>query len=177
MEEDKSFLNEQVGKARELMLEMERETEKYKKLSVLTKMNLVDVIKNLHGSRFFKYVTLLEQAVWYVNKQKEEYKEAYDLLCETIKEDFCNREFEIKEISMCGYERYGYNVNFTVGSRWFSIFVPDVKQMSVENFEYLSEGKLNVSEKTSSYVWKAFASSYFADDIKEALEKRLTEGK
>lgn len=125
------------------------------------------------------------ETVWhgFHNKptDKEElktYKSRYDYIDFIIKEhiigdtkcSYKKKNF-IDEIVVCGFDRYAYNITFTVNNIKFLLEVPVVKNISLGNYIYCHYGQYCLRYYSSECCQEYITASYELEDIKKAFKE------
>ncbi len=142
------------------------------------------MINNIRGL----YIDISEktlETVWkgFHNKptDKEElktYKAMYDYIDFIIKEHIINdtkcsykKKNFIENITVCGYDRYAYNITFIANDIKFILEVPVVKNVSLDNYIYCHYGQYWLGYYSSDICQSHIKMSYELDDIKKAFKE------
>lgn len=106
------------------------------------------------------------------NKKKSERKNV-TILENFIKEDFFNKsnDFKLTKIITCGYEAYGYNVEFEFNGQTIYVGIPIMRNINVTNFEHTHNGMFVFAIKESECCWAVKKMSYKIKDIAEYIKE------
>lgn len=170
----------EIGKANELVTDMQHEVDKYTKLLQLAKEDRVDIIK--HNVNYFNFLFRVKPALEYfhtkpdVDKRSEEYKSnklMFESLQKYLEDEVFKKPVKIVDMYSGGYESYYYEIVFTIPDSdiKFLFIISNPEVMNVKNFEYAYEGKLAFGyykNESSSYLEKT---SYCVEDITKAFEE------
>ena len=168
----------EIGKANELVKEMQHEADKYTKLLQLAKEDQVYTIT--HNVNYFNFLFRIKPAFDYfhtpkdTDKRSKEYK-ANKLMFESLEkylgDEVFKKPVKIVDMSRGGYESYYYEVVFTIPDSdiKYTFTVPNTETINTKNFEYAFEGKLAFGyyqSECSHYIEKT---SYCVEDITKAF--------
>ena len=180
MEQDKNLKRlTEIGKANELVTEMQHEVDKYTKLLELAKEDRVATVKqNVNYYQFlFRVKPALEcfHLAPGTDKRSKEYK-SNKMMFESLQgclEEIFKKPIKIVDMYSGGYENYFYEIVFTIpdSDTRFTFTIPNQDIMNVKNFEYAYEGKLAFGYYASDYCHHIEMTSYCVEDITKAFEE------
>ena len=176
----------EIGKANELVAEMQHEVDKYTKLLQLAKEDSVTTVK--HNTNYFQFLFRIPSAFAYfhanpdTDKRSKEYKEnklMFESLQKYLEDEVFKKPVKIVNMSRGGYESYYYEIVFTIpdSETKFTFTIPNPDVITVKNFESAYEGKLvfgYYKSESSSYIEKT---SYCVEDITKAFEEFINKEK
>jgi hypothetical protein len=166
-----------IGKANELVREMQHEVDKYTKLLQLAKEDQVYTVT--HNVNYLNFLFRIKPAYNYfyakpdTDKRSKEYKankQMFESLEKYLENEVFKKPVKIVDMRSGGYEGYYYQIVFTIpdSDTKYTFTVPDPDVINTKNFEYAFEGKLAFGyedehchhiEETSyciEYITKAF---------------------
>ena len=172
-----------IGKANELVTEMQHEVDKYTKLLELAKEDQVNTIK--HNVNYFNFLFRIKPASDYfhapkdTDKRSKEYKDnklMFESLEKYLEEEVFKKPVKIVDMYSGGYENYYYEIVFNIPDSdiKYTFTVPNPDVINVKNFEYAFEGKLAFGyykDECSHYIEKT---SYCVEDITKAFEEFIS---
>ena len=170
----------EIGKANELVTEMQHEVDKYTKLLQLAKEDQVYTIT--HNVNYFQLLFRIKPAFDYfyapkdIDKRSKEYKAnklMFKSLEKHLEEEVFKKPIKIVDMSRGGYEGYYYEIVFTISDSdtKYTFTVPNSDVINTKNFEYAFEGKLAFGyykSECSHYIEKT---SYCIADITNAFSE------
>lgn len=170
----------EIGKANELVKEMQHEVDKYTKLLQLAKEDQVYTVT--HNVNYFNFVFRIIPAFDYfhakpdTDKRSKEYKankQMFESLEKYLEDEVFKKPVKIVDMNRGGYESYYYEIVFTIpdSDTKYTFTVPNPDVISTKNFEYAFEGKLAFGyykSECSHYIEKM---SYCVEDITKAFEE------
>lgn len=183
----------QVQKAKDLVSSLEYDVEKYTTLLECAKQRRIEMIKS--NVNYYMFQPYLRQAWEWVNIDKPKLKRkprkkpseecVYDMLLDQIKK-FVYKDFKgvtIGEIYECGLgAAYQYSIEFFIPNkkskemkRRFVFNIPVIERLNENNYQFTSEGRLQLGEYTSQSACEVFFSTYDENELYDALVKRLSE--
>ena len=176
----------EIGKANELVKEMQHEVDKYTKLPQLAKEDQVDTVR--HNVNYFQFLFRMKPAKDYLHapkdtdKRSKEYKDnkqMFESLEKYLEDEVFKKPIKIVEMYSGGYEGYYYETVFTIpdSDTKFTFTVPNPETINVKNFEYAYDGKLAFGYYKSEHSHYIEITSYCVEDITKAFEKFLEEQK
>lgn len=142
------------------------------KLEELAFNNYINAIKN-YKSRY-DYPKHLMELAW--DEQDKKYKKErpnFHSLESMIQEDFFkgNKDFKLKNITLCGYDGFGYTFNFICDNQSVDIFIPLKSSLNSENLEYAYYGKFAFSIRKDEYTSEICIADYQIDNIANYISK------
>lgn len=169
-----------IGKANELVKEMQHEVDKYTKLLQLAKADQVYTIT--HNVNYFQFLFRIKPAFDYfhakpdTDKRSKEYKankQMFESLEKYLEDEVFKKPVKIVDMNRGGYESYYYEIVFTIpgSDTKYTFTVPNTETINTKNFEYAFEGKLAFGyykSECSHYIEKT---SYCIEDITKAFEE------
>lgn len=170
----------EIGKANELVTEMQREVDKYTKLLQLAKEDRVYTVK--HNVNYYQFLFRIKPAFDYfharpdTDKRSKEY-EANKLMFESLEKylekEVFKRPVKIVDMSCGGYESYYYHIEFTIpnSDTRYTFTVPNPDAINVINFEHAYEGKLAFGYYEGTGILYIEETSYKVEDITNAFEE------
>lgn len=170
----------EIGKANELVTEMQHEVDKYTKLLQLAKEDQVNTVK--HNVNYFDLLVRIKPAFDYfhapknIDKRSKEYKYnklMFESLENYLEDEVFKKPIKIVDICSGGYEGYYYQITFTIfGLDTKYIFnVPNPEVLNVKNFEYAYNGKLAFGCYEGESCLHIEETSYCVEDITKAFEE------
>jgi len=170
----------EIGKANELVTEMQHEVDKYTKLLQLAKEDQVYAIT--HNVNYFQFLFRIKPAFDYfhapkdTNKHSKEYKNnklMFKSLEKYLEDEVFKKLIKIVDMYSGGYESCYYEIVFTIpnSDTKYTFTVPNHDVINVKNFEFAFEGKLAFGyykDEHSHYIEKT---SYCVEDITNAFEE------
>lgn len=163
-----------IEKSKLLMYQMKSEIEKYTKLYELSREDFVKTIKDSAPYNLQIYVNSIKECKEYVHSgftRHKDRKETYEKLCDSLINDLGIEPcLKIKDIEIVGYGDFLYSLIFDFNGKEYKLNIPDVNILTKNNFEYSHEGKATLFIKDDK-LWLQIASSYYFEDLKEALQK------
>jgi hypothetical protein len=169
-----------IGKANELVTEMQHEVDKYTKLLQLAKEDQVYTVT--HNVNYFNFLFRIKPAQDYfhapkdTDKRSKEYK-ANKLMFESLEKYLEEEVFKkpVKIVDMCsgGYESCYYEIVFTIPNldTKYTFTVPNTDVINVKNFEFAFQGKLAFGYYESEHSHYIEKTSYCVEDITKAFEE------
>lgn len=169
-----------IGKANELVTEMQHEADKYTKLLQLAKEDQVYTIT--HNVNYFDFLFRMKPAKDYfyapkdTDKRSKEYK-ANKMMFESLEKYLEDAVFKkpIKIVDMCsgGYESCYYEIVFTIpdSDTKYTFTVPNPETINVKNFEFAFQGKLAFGYYEGECCHHIEETSYCVEDITNAFEE------
>lgn len=176
----------EIGKANELVAEMQHEVDKYTKLLQLAKEDQVYTVT--HNVNYFQLLFRIKPAEDYLHvpkdtdKRSKEYKGnklMFESLEKYLGDEVFKKPIKIVDMYSGGYEGYYHQIDFTIPDstiRYFFI-VPNPEAINVKNFEYAYDGKLSFGYYTGEHSLYTEISSYCIEDITKAFEEFIKENK
>ena len=169
----------EIGKANELVTEMQHEVDKYTKLLELAKEDRVATVK--HNVNYYQFLFRVKPAFKYfhlepgTDKRSSEYK-TNKLMFKSLQgclEEVFKKPIKILDMVHGGYENYYHEILFTIpdSDTKFTFTVPDPEVINVKNFEYAYEGKLAFGHYASDHCHYIEKTSYCIEDITKAFEE------
>lgn len=169
-----------IGKANELVREMQHEVDKYTKLLQLAKEDRVYTVT--HNVNYFNLLFRIKSAQDYfhapkdTDKRSKEYKAnklMFESLEKYLEEEVFKKPVKIVDMRFGGYENYYYEIVFTIpdSDTKYTFTVPDPNVINTKNFEYAFEGKLAFGYYESECSHYIEITSYCVEDITKAFEK------
>lgn len=169
-----------IGKANELVKEMQHEVDKYTKLLQLAKADQVYTVT--HNVNYFNFLFRIIPAFDYfhakpdTDKRSKEYKsnkQMFESLEKYLEDEVFKKPVKIVDMNRGGYESYYYEIIFTIpnSDTKYTFTVPNPDVINTKNFEYAFEGKLAFGyykSECSHYIEKT---SYCVKDITKAFEE------
>lgn len=160
--------------------QQKHEVEKAKYMEDLLLKNYVQKIKEYHTNWDMR-IPIIEGAQKYLcnkNLSKEDKKSAkndFETLQILMQNNFFNQseDFNIVEILQCGMEGHGYSVTIEGLGEKFYIKIPSKNEINTRNIEYADYGKFTVSCKKSDISSTQLVTSYFEEDIANAIKEYL----
>lgn len=86
-------------------------------------------------------------------------------------EFFDNVEWEFVSISSMGYNTYGYSIYFKVNGIKYDLFIPNPKNITINDILNAHLGQYSLSKEVRLNVYEVIAKSYNEEDIKAAIKK------
>ena len=181
MERDKNLKHlMEIGKANELVTEMQHEVDKYTKLLQLAKEDQVNTVR--HNVNYFNFLFRIKPAFDYfyakpdTDKRSKEYKEnkmMFESLQKYLEDDVFKKPIKIIDMYSGGYESCYYEIVFNIpnSDTKYTFTVPNTEVINIKNFEFAFEGKLAFGYyegEGSHYIEKT---SYRVEDITKAFEE------
>jgi len=169
-----------IGKANELVTEMQHEVDKYTKLLHLAKEDQVNTVK--HNVNYFDFLFRIKPAQDYfhapkdTDKRSKEYK-ANKLMFESfekyLEDEVFKKPVKIVDMNCGGYESYYYEIVFTIpdSDTKYTFIVPNPDVINVKNFKYAFEGKLAFGYYKSECSQYIEETSYCVEDITKGFEE------
>ncbi len=175
-----------IGKANELVTEMQHEVDKYTKLLQLAKEDQIYTVT--HNVNYFNFIFRIKPAFDYLNspkdtdKRSKEYKAnklMFKSLEKYLEEEVFKKPVKIVDMSRGGYENYYYEIVFTIpgSDTKYTFTVPNPDVINTKNFEYAFQGKLAFGYYQSECSHYIEETSYCVEDITRAFEEFLEEKK
>lgn len=129
-------------------------------------------VARTHKSRY-DYINIFEDAQKQVGKKTKKERPQLETIRGFILEDFLNndKKFKLTGLVACGYETYGWNVEFTGYGKSFYIYIPIMANITSKNFKSAREGKFAFSVETAPHVWSVLKSSYKITEIADFIKK------
>ena len=147
-------------------------------------MTKINVIKN--EVSYYDFDHCFKKAWDYFEAKKEKKlkekgltknKGEFDYLVHRIEEILDVEGIKIERFSQMGYEGYSYLIYFSYQGITFEFEVPNMKLFSKKYFDYVHEGKMNLSyEKTEHSLYQIVA-SYDEDEIRDSFKKFMEKNK
>ena len=170
----------EIGKANELVKEMQHEVDKYTKLLQLAKEDQVYTIT--HNVNYFQFLFRIKSAFNYfhapknTDKRSKEYKnnkQMFESLEKYLEDEVFKKPIKIVEMYSGGYEGFYYEVVFTIpgSDTKYTFTVPNVDVINVKNFEYAYDGKLAFGYYENEHCHHIEITSYCVEDIIKAFEE------
>ena len=170
----------EISKANELVIEMQREVDKYTKLLQLAKADQVDTVK--HNVNYLPFSFRIMPAYKYfyapedTDKRSKEYKGnklMFESLEKYLEDEVFKKPVKIVNIGCGGYECYYYQIEFTIpdSDTKYIFNVPNIDAINVKNFEYAYQGKLAFGYYESESSLYIEETSYCVEDITQAFEE------
>ncbi len=165
-----------IGKANELVKEMQHEVDKYTKLLQLAKEDQVYTIT--HNVNYFQFLFRIKPAFDYFHAPKDTDKRSKiqgKLMFESLEKYLGDEVFKkpVKIVDMCSgsYEGYYYEIVFTIpdSDTKYTFTVPNPEVINTKNFEYAYEGKLAFGYYASEHSLCIEETSYCVEDITNAF--------
>ena len=181
MERDKNLKRlTEIGKANELVNDMQHEVDKYTKLLELAKEDRVATVKN--NVNYYQFLFRVKPAIAYfhansdTDKRSGEYKSnkmMFESFQKYLEDEVFKKPVKIVDMYTGGFENYYYEIVFTIPDSdiKFLFIISNPEVINVKNFEYAYEGKLAFGyykSESSSYIEKT---SYCVEDITKAFEE------
>lgn len=172
-----------IGKANELVTEMQHEVDKYTKLLQLAKEDQVTTVK--HNVNYLPLLFRIKPAQDYfyapkdTDKRSKEYKDnklMFESLEKYLEDEVFKKPIKIVDMYSGGYESCYYEIVFTIpnSDTKYTFTVPNTDTINVKNFEFAFEGKLAFGYyegKSHHYIEKT---SYCVEDITKAFEEFIS---
>lgn len=110
------------------------------------------------------------------NRLKKE-RPNYECIKTNIMFDFLSNDknFKMKEIMSCGYDRYGWEVVFEGYKKICRIFIPIRKKLTTDNIHYAHDGMFSFAIEESKHFWKVLKESYKTKDIEDFIKEYFKE--
>ena len=170
----------EIGKANELVIEMQHEVDKYTKLLQLAKEDRVYIVT--HNVNYFDLLFRIKPAFEYfhgrpaVDKRSKEYKyskQMFESLGKYLEDNVFKKPVKIVDMYSGGYEGYYYEIIFTIpdSDTKYSFTVPNPEVINTKNFENAYEGKLAFGYYKNEYSHYIEKTSYCIEDIANAFEE------
>lgn len=167
-----------IARSNELVIDLKKEVQKYQKLLELAENDRIDVIKNEVSYYDFDYC-INEANEYFEAKKQGKLKEKgltknkgeFDYLVHRIEEILGVEGIKIERFSQMGYDGYSHLIYFFYQGIVFEFEVPNMKLFNKKYFDYVHEGKMNLSyEKTGHSLYQIVA-SYDEDEIRDSFKK------
>ncbi len=169
-----------IGKANELVTEMQREVDKYTKLLQLAKEDQVHTIT--HNVNYFNFIFRIKPAYNYfyapkdIDKRSKEYKDnkqMFESLEKYLESEVFKKPIKIVNMYSGGYESCYYEIVFTIpdSDTKYTFTVPNTETINTTNFEFAFEGKLAFGYYKSEHCHCIEETSYCVEDITNAFEE------
>lgn len=169
-----------IGKANELVKEMQHEVDKYTKLLQLAKEDQVYTIT--HNVNYFNFLFRIKPAFDYfhakpdTDKRSKEYKsnkQMFEALEKHLEDEVFKKPVKIVDMSCGGYECCYYEIVFTIpdSDTKYTFAVPNTETINTKNFEFAFEGKLAFGYYEGDYHHYIEKTSYCVEDIINAFEE------
>lgn len=160
-----------ISKIKDFIQEKEKAIQDLSFQNELLKENLVNAIqKYVHPVRF-RWKDILH----YICHKTEDSRE-YDLLCSFLAKrlhpDFEKKNF-ITNLDFFCYEITGYNIEFFIKDIKFSLFIPNVENININNYILAHYGEYQLFYYETKNCSKVLSSSYDLKVLREDLEKFL----
>ena len=170
----------EIGKANELVNDMQHEVDKYTKLLQLAKEDRVATIKQ--NVNYFEFLFRIPSAFAYfhanpdTDKRSKEYKDnklMFESLQKYLEDEVFKKPVKIVDMYSGGYESYYYEIVFTIpdSETKFTFTIPNPKVMTVKNFEHAFQGKLAFGYYNGEHSHYIERTSYCVEDITNAFEE------
>lgn len=170
----------EIGKANELVTEMQHEIDKYTKLLQLAKEDCVVTIK--HNVNYHQFLFRIPSAIAYfhaapnVDKRSKEYKDnklMFESLQKCLEDEVFKKPVKIVDMYSGGYENYYYEIVFTIpdSDTKFTFTIPNPDVINTKNFEYAFQGKLAFGYYENEHCHHIEITSYRVEDIAKAFEE------
>ena len=90
-----------------------------------------------------------------------------------ILKDFLNNDknFKLTKITACGYESYGWHVEFSGYGKTFYISFPVKSKLTPNNLSHMDNGMFSFTIAESERCWKVLAKSYVVDDLAKFIKE------
>lgn len=175
----------EIGKANELVTDMQHEVDKYTKLLQLVKEDRVNIIK--HNVNYFQFLFRIPSAFAYfhanpdVDKRSKEYKGdkmMFESLQKCLEDEVFKKPVKIVDMYSGGYENYYYEIVFTIpdSDTKYTFTVPNTDVINTKNFEHAYEGKLAFGYYKDEHYHYIEKTSYCVEDITKAFEEFINKG-
>ena len=169
-----------IGKANELVTEMQHEVDKYTKLLQLAKEDQIYTVT--HNVNYFNFIFRIKPAFDYFNpaknpdKRSKEYKsnkQMFESLEKYLEDAVFKKPIKIVNMYSGGYESFYYEVVFTIpdSDTKYTFTVPNPDVINTKNFEYAFEGKLAFGYYENEHCHHIEVTSYCVEDITNAFEE------
>ena len=169
-----------IGKANELVTEMQHEVDKYAKLLQLAKEDQVYTVT--HNVNYFNLIFKIKPAKDYfhapkdTDKRSKEYKAnklMFESLEKYLEEEVFKKPIKIVDMISGGYESCYYEIVFTIpdSDTKYTFTVPNPETINVKNFEFAFHGKLAFGYYKSECSHYIEETSYRIEDITNAFEE------
>ena len=170
----------EIGKANELITEMQHEVDKYTKLLQLTKEDQVYTV--IHNVNYFQFLFRIKPAYEYfyakpdTDKRSKEYKDnklMFESLEKYLETEVFKKPVKIVDMYSGGYENCYYEIVFNIpdSDTKYTFTVPNPDVINVENFEFAFQGKLAFGHYEGEYCHHIEEMSYCIEDITKAFEE------
>lgn len=170
----------EIGKANELVNDMQHEVDKYTKLLQLAKGSRVNTVKD--NVNYFDFLFRIKPAFDYfhtpenTDKRSKEYKankQMFEYLGKYLEDKVFKKPVKIVDMYSGGYESYYYEIVFTIpdSDTKYTFTVPNPEVINVENFKYAFEGKLAFGYYEGECCHRIEITSYCVEDITNAFEE------
>lgn len=176
-----------IKSSEELVLQMQKEVDKYTKLLQLAKQDRLNTIKRevSYSPYFTEYEFLSSAQKWLsmmndINVDKcEEYKEkkCFYKVIENLKNMLNDSEIKVINIIPSGYTNYSWAIIFISKGVTFQIVFPVINELSEKNWDYVCEGKISLYYEESKSCYYSIASSYKEEEICKAYKDFLEKNK
>ena len=183
----------QIQKAKELVLCLEYDVEKYTTLLECAKQRRIEIIKSnvnyhmfdLYLRKAWEWVNITKPKLKRKPQLKQNDEHMYDALIDQLKR-YVYKNIEgvtIGDIYECGLGiAYQYTINFYISynkskrkiKRHFVLNIPVIEQLNEKCYRSVSEGKLQLGEYVSESECEIFFSTYDENELYNALVKRIT---
>lgn len=170
----------EIGKANELVTEMQREVDKYTKLLQLAKEDRVNTVKG--NVNYLDFLFRIKPAFEYfhgrpvIDKRSKEYKfnkQMFESLGKYLEDKVFKKPVKIVDMYSGGYAGYYYEVVFTIpnSDTKYTFTVPNPEVINTNNFENAYEGKLAFGYYEDEYCHHIEETSYCVENITDAFEE------
>lgn len=129
-------------------------------------------------SRYDFMANIVDEAVKEVDKKLKKERKHLDMLTSWVSEDFCgNRKIKIMDMLHGGWENYYWCIGFVLEGKTFYIHIPQVKNLTADNFAHAHYGKFSLAIKENEVLWNTLIQSYQIEDIAKFMDEYLKEDK
>lgn len=123
-------------------------------------------------SRYDFMSSIVDEAVKEVDKKLKKERKHLEMLTSWISEDFCdNRKIKITDMLHGGWENYYWCIGFELEGKTFYISIPQVKNLTVDNFLSAYYGKFSLAIKENEVLWNTLIQSYQIEDIAKFINE------
>lgn len=139
-----------------------------------------DYVAKIRNNRSrYDYIRIFRTAQKQVGEKLKKNRTELETLKSFILNDFLDndKKFKLTSITSCGFEDYGWEIDFTGYGKTIKIYIPIMANLDTDNIEDARFGKFVFSVKTSEHSWSVLKKSYKIKDISEFIKECFKDAK
>lgn len=168
-----------IDYSKKLYEDQAAKVKKEQRICELLHKDYISTIRNFKSR--YDYVDIFDKAQSQVGERLKRDRPQLEALKHLIVDDFLGNDktFKLTNITSCGWENYGWNVEFTGYGETFYIGIPIRGKLTAKNIDHMHHGMFSFAVKEGNYCWSIKKTSYeietLAKFIKEYFESKSEE--